>query len=133
MMKSKKPRKQRKSLYKSSLHKKHKLLSAHLSKDLIKRWKKRSLPVRKGDEVKVMRGKFNETIGKITKVDTKKLKVYIENVKRRKVSGEEVHIPIHPSNLLILNPVMDDKRRLKVINRSKKGEKFGKIKKTSSS
>ena len=133
MMKSKKPRKQRKALYKAPLHKKHKLLSAHLSKDLIKRWKKRTLPVRKGDEVKVMRGKFNGTIGKITKIDMKKLKVYIGKVKRRKVSGEEVFVPIHPSNLLILNPIMDDKRRLKVINRSKKGENVGKIKKVSGS
>jgi len=132
-MKSKKPKKQRKALYKAPLHKKHKLLSAHLSKDLIKRWKKRSLPVRNGDEVKVMRGRFKGTIGKITRVDLKKLKVYIENVKRKKVSGEEVHVPIHPSNLLILNPVMDDKRRLKVINKTKKGEKIGKVKKTNSS
>jgi len=132
MMKSKKPRKQRKALYKAPLHKKHNLLSAHLSKALIKQWKKRSLPVRKDDEVKVMRGKFKGTTGKISKVDLKKLKVYIENVKRRKVSGEEVHVSIHPSNLLIINPVMDDKMRLKVINRTKKGEKIGKVKKTSS-
>ncbi|NIO44571.1 MAG: 50S ribosomal protein L24 [Candidatus Aenigmarchaeota archaeon] len=132
-MKSKKPRKQRKALYKAPLHKKHKLLSAHLSKDLIRKWKKRSLPVRKDDEVKVMRGKFKGTTGKISKVDLKKLKVYIENVKRKKVSGEEIHVPIHPSNLLIINPVMDDKMRLKVINRTKKGEKVGEVKKTSSS
>jgi len=119
-MKSKKPRKQRKALYKAPLHKRHKLLSAHLSKDLIKKWKRRSLPVRKGDEVKIMRGKFKGTIGKISKVDLKRLKIYIENVKRRKVSGEEVHVSLHPSNLLILNPVMDDKKRLKVIDRGKK-------------
>ncbi|NIM47289.1 MAG: 50S ribosomal protein L24 [Candidatus Aenigmarchaeota archaeon] len=132
-MRSKKPRKQRKALYNAPLHKKHKLFSAHLSKDLRKRWRKRSLPVRKDDEVKVMKGKFKGTIGKITKVDLKKLKIYIEKVKRRKVSGEEVHVSIHPSNLLILNPAMDDKKRLKIINRSKKGEKVGKVKKTSSS
>ncbi len=132
-MKSKKPRKQRKALFTAPLHKKHKLLSAHLSKPLIKRWKKRSLPVRTGDEVKVMRGKFRGTIGKITKIDSKRLKIYIENVKRRKVSGEEVHVSVHPSNLLILNAVMDDKMRLKVINRSKKGEKVGEIKKIGSS
>ncbi len=131
-MKSKKPRKQRKALYEAPLHKRHKLLSAHLSKELRKKWNKRSLPVRRGDEVKVMRGKFKGTIGKISKVDLKKLKVYIENVKRKKVSGEEVHVPIHPSNLLILNPVMDDKERLKVIQRAKKVKENGKTKKTNS-
>jgi len=116
-MKSKKPNKQRKALYKAPLHKKHKFLSAHLAKNLMNQWKRRSLPVRKGDEVKVMRGEFKGTIGKISEVDLKKSKVYIENVKRRKVSGEEVHVPLRPSSLLLINPVTDDQRRLKAINR----------------
>jgi len=131
MIKSKRPGKQRKFLYQSALHIKHKFLAAHLSKELRKQWKKRSLSVRKGDEVKVMRGKFKGTVGKISKVDLKRLKVYIENVKRKKVSGEEVHVPIHPSKLLIINPVMEDPKRKKAITRSKKGEKV-EVKKTSS-
>lgn len=117
MMKSKKPNKQRKIIFQAPLHKRHKLLSAHLAKDLIGKWKRRSLSVRKGDEVKVMRGGFKGTTGKISKVDLKRLKVYVENVKRRTVSGEEIHVPISPSNLLLLNPVMDDKERLRIINR----------------
>ena len=129
-MKSKRPSKQRKALYQAPLHRKHKLLSAHLSKELRKQWNKRSLPVRKGDEVKVMRGKFKGTTGKISKIDLKKLKVYLENVKRKKVSGEETFVPTHPSKLLLINPVMDDSKRKKVINR-KKGEKI-EAKKTSS-
>jgi len=120
MIKSKKPSKQRKALYQAPLHIKHKLLSAHLSKELRKQWKKRSLSIRKGDEVRVMRGKFKGITGKISKVDMKRLKVYIENIKRKKVSGEEIHLPIHPSNLLIINPVMDDPKRNKIIERGKK-------------
>lgn len=120
MMKSKKPTKQRKALFQAPLHKRHKFLSAHLAKDLIAKWNRRSLSVRKGDEVKIMRGKFKGTTGKISDVDLKRLKVYIENVKRRKVSGEEVHVPISPSNLLLTNPVMEDKKRLEIINRGKK-------------
>lgn len=131
-MKSKKPRKQRKALYNAALHKRHKLLSAHLSKELRKKWKRRSISIRKGDEVKVMRGRFKGTIGKISKINLKKLKVYIENVKRKKISGEEVHVPINSSNLLLLNPVIEDPRRIKSIKRVKKGEKIGEAKKTSS-
>jgi large subunit ribosomal protein L24 len=123
MMKSKKPSKQRKVLYQAPLHRKHKFLSAHLSKELRKQWSKRSLPVRKGDEVKIMIGKYKGTTGKISKVDVKKLKVYLENVKRKKVSGEEVFIPIHPSNLLLINPNMDDPKRKRVIDRKKKVKK----------
>jgi large subunit ribosomal protein L24 len=112
-MSSKKPSKQRKSLYQAPLHKRHKLMSAHLSKELRKQMKRRSLPVRKGDEVKVMRGKFKGTVGKISKVDMKRLRVYMENIKRKKVSGEEVSIPINPSKLLIVNAVMEDIKRRK--------------------
>lgn len=119
-MKSKKPSKQRKAFYQAPLHKKHKFLAAHLSKELRNQWKKRSLPVRKGDEVKVMSGKFKGTTGKITKINLKKLKVYIDSVKRKKVSGEEVYIPIHPSKLMIINPTMEDPKRKKIIERGKK-------------
>ncbi len=120
MMTSKRPSKQRKALYQAPLHEKHKFLAAHLSKELRKQWKKRSLSVRKGDEVRVMRGKFKGTAGKISKVDLKRLKVYLENVKRKKVSGQEVQVPIHPSNLLLTNPVMDDPKRKRFLERKMK-------------
>jgi len=112
-MSSKKPNKQRKALYQAPLHKKHKLLSAHLSKELRKQMKRRSLPVRKGDEVKVMRGKYKGTIGKVSRVNMKRLRVYMENIKRKKVSGEEVLVPINPSKLLIIDAVMEDAKRIK--------------------
>ena len=128
-MKSKKPTKQRKALYQAPLHKKQKLIAAHLAKNLIKQWKTRSLGVRKGDEVKVVRGDFKGKIGKISEVNLKKIKIYVEGLKRKKVSGEESRVPIHPSNLIIINPVMEDPRRNKIISR--KGGKV-EVKKTSS-
>jgi large subunit ribosomal protein L24 len=119
-MKSKKPSKQRKAFYEAPLHMKHKFLSANLSKELRNQFKRRSLALRKGDEVKVMRGKFRGAVGKISRIELKRLKVYVENVKRKKVSGEEVKIPIHPSKLMITNPVMDDAKRKEIIERVKK-------------
>ena len=62
-------------------------LSAHLSKDLIKKYKKRSFPLRKGDEVEIMRGEFKKKKGKISKVDLKKSKVYIEGINTKKVKN----------------------------------------------
>ena len=120
IMKSKKPSKQRKAFYQAPLHKKHKFLAAHLSKPLREQMKKRSLPLRKGDEVVVMRGKFSGTSGKISKVDLARLRVYMENVKKKKVSGQEFQVPLHPSNLMITNPVMDDPKRKEILERGKK-------------
>jgi len=125
-MPSKKPKKQRKARYGAPLHKRQKLVAARLSKSLTKQLGRRSLPVRKGDEVRIARGKYKGTVGKVSKVDLKELKVYLENLKRKKVSGAEVFIPLEPSNLIITNVVMEDRMRKKIIERKKvKSEKKG--------
>lgn len=110
-------------MYKAPLHRRQKMVNAHLSKDLRKQYGKRSLGIRKGDEVKVMRGKHKGKSGKVDRVDLKRFKIYIENVKRNRSSGEETFIPFHPSNLLITNVIMEDSRRKKIIDRGKKNEK----------
>ncbi len=51
---SKLPRKQRKYLANAPLHIKRKFLSANLSKELRKKHGKRSIPIRKGDTVRIM-------------------------------------------------------------------------------
>jgi len=107
------PRKQRKWRFNAPLHAKHKLISAHLSEDLRKSIKKRSLPLRKGDEVVVMRGNFKKKSGKVSKIDLSESKVYIEGIKRKKVSGQEVEVAFDPSNLLI-KKITEDKGRFKV-------------------
>ena len=70
---SKKPGKKRKLLYQAPLHKRKKFLSARLSKELTKQLKRRSLSLRKGDEVKIVRGQFKKTTGKISKIDSNKI------------------------------------------------------------
>lgn len=120
MLKSRKPRKQRKALYQALLHKRQKLLSAHLSKELRKQLGKRSLALRKGDEVKIMRGSLAGSSGKVSRIDLKKLKVYVEGIKRKKVSGEEAAIAMHSSNLMILKAELADKKRQKIVERAQK-------------
>jgi len=109
---SKKPSKQRKYIYNAPIHIRRKLLAAHLSKELREKYKRRSLPVRKGDKVKVMRGKFRGTIGSIERVDMKKYRIYVDNVWIKKKDGSKVKVPIHPSNLMIVELNLSDKRRL---------------------
>jgi large subunit ribosomal protein L24 len=117
--KSKKPRKQRKFLYNAPLHIRRKMISAHLSEELREKYKRRSFPLRKGDEVKVTRGEFKGTIGKIVKIDTKEYKVYVDTVKKKRSVGTEYLVPIHPSNLLITNLNLEDKYRIKMLERGK--------------
>lgn len=120
---SKQPRKQRKYRYNAPMHVRQRLVSAHLEKTLRKEYNKRTLTVRKGDEVKIMTGQFRGTRGKISRVDMKRLKVYVENAKVKKVSGQEVEVPIDPSNVMITKLNFDDKKRRKFMQRKKKEQK----------
>ena len=108
-----KPSRQRKALYQAPLHVRRKLLSANLSPELRSKYFVRSLPVRKGDTVRVMRGAYKGVEGKVRRVDLKKLRVYIEGVTVEKADGTTVHVPIHPSNLMITKLDLSDKWRAK--------------------
>ncbi len=119
-LKSKQPRKQRKALYSAPLHIRQKLVSAALSKELRNQYGKRNIPVRTGDEVKIMRGEFKGREGKVVKVDLKKLRVYVDCAVRKKSTGEEVRVPVHPSNVIITKLNLEDKKRQKIFERIEK-------------
>lgn len=133
MIKSSLPRRQRKFLYTAPLHIRRKLLSAHLSKELKQKYKFRSFPLRKGDEVEVMRGEHKKKRGKISNVDYKNYKVYIEGVKIKRTAGTEALVRFHPSNLRIISLSLDDKKRIKALERKMKKEIKHETKKTAGS
>ncbi len=119
---SRQPRKQRKFVYNAPLHARQKLVSATLDKKLRKEFGKRSMGVRRGDEVLVMRGKYAGKIGKVVRVDLKKLRIYVENVKAKKPSGAEVDAALDASNVKIVKLNMEDKkRRLFMEKKERKG------------
>lgn len=114
---SKQPRKQRKYRYNAPLHIKSKFLASHLSKELRKKYNKRNATVRKGDKIKILRGQFKGKVGKIDRVDLKRTKVYITGIEIAKKDGTKTFYPIHPSNLLITELNLDDKKRVKTLER----------------
>lgn len=115
--KSKKPRKQRKFVRNAPLNIKQKLLSANLSKDLRLTHKKRSLNLRSGDKVKVMRGQFKGKIGTVDRVSLKHSRVYVVGVEVAKKEGGKSLYPLHPSNLSIIELKLEDKKRKKSLER----------------
>jgi len=110
-------RKQRKFRAKAPLHLKHRFLSANLSKELRKKHGKRSLPLRKGDEVLVMRGSFAKKQAKIASVNLKKGLVTLEGIQRSKREGSKVSVPFNPRALQIKTLFLDDKHRLDIFKR----------------
>ncbi|WP_456484401.1 50S ribosomal protein L24 [Methanopyrus kandleri] len=116
--KSSQPRKQRKAFFNAPLHKRQKLMSATLHPELRKKFNRRSLPVRRGDVVRIMRGDFKGHEGEVVEVDLKRLRIYVEGATIERANGEEVYYPIHPSNVMIIEPNLDDPMRRKIIERS---------------
>ena len=117
---SKQPRKQRKYLANAPLHIKMKLISANLSKELRKKYQKRSVALRKKDTVKIMRGKFKGKKGKVTKVMLKTQKVEVEGIQIKKQDGSKVNIKLRPSNLQLIELNVEDKKRNKALNKKLK-------------
>jgi len=115
-----KPSKQRKRLFTAPLHVRYKILSAPLAPELREKYGFRSLPVRVGDKVQVMRGDFKGFEGKVLSVDRKKFKIAIEGITREKVDGTTINVPIHPSKVMITELNLDDKWRRKIIERKSK-------------
>lgn len=114
---SKQPRKQRKFRYKAPLHVRHKLMSVTLSEELRERYETRSLPVRSGDTVMVMRGDFKEQEGKVEKVDLKHYRLMIDGVSVQKPDGNQVYHSVHPSNVMLVELDLDDEERMDAIER----------------
>ncbi|MCD6241561.1 50S ribosomal protein L24 [Candidatus Bathyarchaeota archaeon] len=117
-----KPSKQRKRLFTAPLHVRYKILSAPLAPKLREKYGFRSLPVRVGDKVQVMRGDFKGFEGKILSVDRKKFRITIEGITREKVDGTTINVPIHPSKVMITELNLDDKWRRKIIERKSKAK-----------
>jgi large subunit ribosomal protein L24 len=126
LMKSSKPKKQRKQHYTMQLHKRQKAFAAHLSKELRKELGRRSLEIRKDDKVKVMRGKHTGKTGKVVDVRRKKIQVFIEKITVKKTDGREVGIPFRPSNLLLIEVARDDKERVKGKSMAKENKETAK-------
>jgi len=114
---SKQPRKQKKYVFNAPLNVVRKMFSSSLSKELRTKYGKRNVIIRKGDKVKIMRGQFKRKVTKVEKVSYSKRRVILEDVAIIKKDGSKVPYPMQPSNLMILELNMEDKKRKKVFER----------------
>ncbi|MEJ1273118.1 ribosomal protein L26 [Cricetulus griseus] len=120
--------KNRKRHFNAPSHIRRKIMSSPLSKELRQKYNVRSMPIRKDDEVQVVRGHYKgQQIGKVVQVYRKKYVIYIERVQREKANGTTVHVGIHPSKVVIARLKLD-KDRKKILERKAKSRQVGKEK-----
>lgn len=113
MIKSGKPRKQRFFRFNAAMHQRQHFVHAHIDKSLRQKLgvKVRAVQISKGDTVKVVSGKNRGKSGKITRVDMRKGRVYIDSLKRKNAKGKEFEVPTASSSVYITDLNLADKYR----------------------
>ena len=115
---SKQPGKQRKYRKNAPLHIKRKFLAVNLTKELQKKYKRRSALVRKGDKVRILRGENKKKTGKILKVDTTKGKVFVEGIEQVRKDGTRTQRSLEPSKIQIIELELNDQKRKNALEKS---------------
>lgn len=92
-------------------------MGSTLSKELREKYHRRSLPVRKGDNVQIMRGGLKGTSGEVMRVNLKNYKIYVDGVTLKKADGTDVERALDPSNVMITDLYMEDKERREMLER----------------
>lgn len=108
---SRQSRKQRKHAANAPAHVKQKKLRAPLSKELRKQHKKRTVGVRKGDEVRVLRGDFRGKTGVVERTAKRNDSVVVSKTARQKQDGSKISVEIKASKVMITKLNLEDSKR----------------------
>lgn len=99
-VKSKQPRKQRKALYNYSNYQRSKLFSTRVADFLREEYGIKKLPVRVGDQVRVVKGEFEDFEGEVIEIVPSQ-RVKVKECVFEKTDGTQFHPAIHVSSLII--------------------------------
>ncbi|CAA7035899.1 unnamed protein product [Microthlaspi erraticum] len=113
-------RKNRKAHFTAPSSERRVIMSAPLSAELRQKYNVRSIPVRKDDEVQVVRGSFKGREGKIVQVYRRKWVIHVDKITREKVNGTTVNVGVNASKVVITKLKLD-KDRKSLLERKAKG------------
>lgn len=112
------PRSQRKYRANAPKHVLRKFLSTHLSSPLREKYQRRSFPVRVGDTVKVMRGQFRGTTGKVSRISLREGAIFVDGASFTKKDGTKIARGVNASNVILMEMDLGDKRRTAALKRA---------------
>ena len=110
------PRKQRRERWQTSAFGRHRQMTVALSRDLRSRYKRRALPLRKGDTVRIISGSFRGREERVSKVDIRTLRVTLDNVTIKKVDQKLKPLPIRTSHLILTRLNLADPWRRELLH-----------------
>lgn len=85
----------------------------------------RSMPIRREDEVQVVRGSFKGREGKVISCYRRKYVIHVERLTCEKANQQSVPVGIHPSNVVITKLKMDRCRQV-ILDRKNRDAKSDK-------
>merc|ERR1712066_402200 len=117
-------RKSRRAHFKAPSHLRYKLMSMNLNKELRAKHGIRSMPVRKDDEVTIVRGNNKGHSGKVTDVYRKRWCLYIEGLSKTKPNGQPLRVPIDASNCVMTKIKLTKDRQNLIVRKAKNNDKL---------
>lgn len=109
------PRRQRKALYTADSFHRRRRMTVPLSRDLRGRFRARSLPIRKGDTVRVLSGSFVGREERVARVDRRLYAVILDNVTLKTGEDKLKPLPIRTSHLVITRLNLSDPWRRRIL------------------
>ena len=100
----------------------NKQICAPISKDLRKKYSRRSVRIMANDTVKVIRGEYKGLTGKVSKISLRSNSIAIEGNKKEKLKGEKIDVYIHSTNMIITSLNTSDKWRVKILEKKPKSK-----------
>ena len=105
------------------------MMSCHLSKELRNKYDCRSVPVRKGDTVLIKKGSVEGGVkgrtGKVITVYRKRWCIHVEKVVKDKKNGQQVPLPIDPSNCEVTQLKIDKSRKILLARKNRSNKASG--------
>ena len=109
-------------IYRASHQTISKQICAPISKDLRKKYPRRSARIMLDDTVRVIRGEYKGITGKISKISTDSNSIAIAGNKKEKLKGDKIDVYIHSTNVIITALNTDDKWRIKILEKKSKSK-----------
>jgi large subunit ribosomal protein L24 len=114
---SRQPRRQRKAMYDADHQERRRRMAVPLSRELRTRYGRRSLPVRKGDTVRVLSGSYS-TVGeerRVAKVNRRDYRLTLDNVTTKTADAKLKPLPIRASHLVLTKLNLSDPWRRRIL------------------
>jgi large subunit ribosomal protein L26e len=109
------PRRQRKAYYTAGTFERRRRMTVPLSRELRGRFRTRSLPIRKGDTVRVLSGSFVGREERVAKVVRRDYAVVLDNVTLKTGEDKLKPLPIRTSHLVITRLNLSDPWRRRIL------------------